>query len=79
MVSQLRISTTAEMQRLGRGLLTRLCPATRGDGYPTVQQTVGTRSDIEIAALTAYLMPNGSDELAALRRRIEALEKRIGG
>jgi predicted transcriptional regulator len=45
----------------------------------TVQQTGGTRSDIAIAALTAYLMPNGGDEVAALRRRIEALEKRIGG
>lgn len=38
-----------------------------------------SKSDIAIAALMAYLMPpTPEDEVAQLKRRVEALERRIG-
>jgi hypothetical protein len=62
----------------GNPLLSVRIPADLDDRLNnSVQETGGSRSEIAIAALTAYLMPNGSGELAALRRRVEALEKRL--
>ncbi|MBW4474736.1 MAG: ribbon-helix-helix protein, CopG family [Stenomitos rutilans HA7619-LM2] len=38
-----------------------------------------SKSDIAIAALTAYLIPpTPEDEVAQLKRRVDALERRIG-
>lgn len=38
-----------------------------------------SKSDIAIAALMAYLMPpTPEDEVSQLKRRVEALERRIG-